>query len=52
MTPVDGGSSVHVPLEIDGLPPAQAVCLGAVGEAGASVHYDNLAITFQRSSEG
>ena len=51
-TPVDGGSSRRVPLEIDGLPPAQAVCLGVVGAAGASVHYDNLAITYQRSSEG
>lgn len=52
VTPVEGGSSLQILLDIDGLPPAQAVCLGVVGAAGASVHYDNLAITYQRSSEG
>ena len=51
VTPIVGGRSVEIPAEIDDLPPAQAVCFGVSGEAGALVHYDNIAVVYQRSSE-
>jgi hypothetical protein len=51
VTPIDGGPSVEIPVASAEMPLAHAICFGVLGEPGASVHYDNVAVVYQRSSE-